>query len=103
MAGVGVAADADRAPVLANYPLRDPQTKPAALALLGSEERLKDSSHCFRRNTYAVIFYCDAHHLRRLTVSTKPRPHSNFRSEEHTSELQSHVNLVCRLLLEKKK
>src|SRR5690242_21501117 len=29
---------------------------------------------------------------------TRPAP----RSEEHTSELQSHVNLVCRLLLEKK-
>src|SRR5690242_20839876 len=28
---------------------------------------------------------------------------SMWRSEEHTSELQSHVNLVCRLLLEKKK
>src|SRR5260370_3585692 len=27
----------------------------------------------------------------------------NNRSEEHTSELQSHLNLVCRLLLEKKK
>src|SRR5260370_12435423 len=27
----------------------------------------------------------------------------NQRSEEHTSELQSHLNLVCRLLLEKKK
>src|SRR5690242_21549905 len=27
---------------------------------------------------------------------------ARFRSEEHTSELQSHVNLVCRLLLEKK-
>src|SRR4029077_10448760 len=27
----------------------------------------------------------------------------NIRSEEHTSELQSHLNLVCRLLLEKKK
>src|SRR5260370_9373267 len=26
-----------------------------------------------------------------------------WRSEEHTSELQSHLNLVCRLLLEKKK
>src|SRR5260370_12945607 len=26
-----------------------------------------------------------------------------IRSEEHTSELQSHLNLVCRLLLEKKK
>src|SRR2546430_11889025 len=30
------------------------------------------------------------------------RPHL-FRSEEHTSELQSQSNLVCRLLLEKKK
>src|SRR5438477_7192470 len=28
---------------------------------------------------------------------------ARWRSEEHTSELQSHVNLVCRLLLEKKK
>src|SRR5256885_12211697 len=31
-----------------------------------------------------------------------PRPHG-VRSEEHTSELQSPCNLVCRLLLEKKK
>src|SRR5256885_3057151 len=29
--------------------------------------------------------------------------HQNARSEEHTSELQSPCNLVCRLLLEKKK
>src|SRR5256885_7062405 len=36
----------------------------------------------------------------RATASTCPR-HS--RSEEHTSELQSPCNLVCRLLLEKKK
>src|SRR5260370_18855606 len=28
---------------------------------------------------------------------------ARWRSEEHTSELQSHLNLVCRLLLEKKK
>src|SRR5580698_5644178 len=33
--------------------------------------------------------------------SLRRRPRK--RSEEHTSELQSHVNLVCRLLLEKKK
>src|SRR5690242_20977048 len=32
-----------------------------------------------------------------------PKPPYDARSEEHTSELQSHVNLVCRLLLEKKK
>src|SRR6476661_6175983 len=31
------------------------------------------------------------------------RPAPDLRSEEHTSELQSHLNLVCRLLLEKKK
>src|SRR5436190_22955369 len=30
-------------------------------------------------------------------------PHLDERSEEHTSELQSHSDLVCRLLLEKKK
>src|SRR3989454_9049296 len=30
-------------------------------------------------------------------------PHNQMRSEEHTSELQSPCNLVCRLLLEKKK
>src|SRR2546427_9176971 len=35
-------------------------------------------------------------------VATGPRPLST-RSEEHTSELQSQSNLVCRLLLEKKK
>src|SRR2546427_9345745 len=32
-----------------------------------------------------------------------PEQHRAFRSEEHTSELQSQSNLVCRLLLEKKK
>src|SRR5256885_11198590 len=38
-----------------------------------------------------------AHHLRRiLRIARK------LRSEEHTSELQSPCNLVCRLLLEKK-
>src|SRR5260370_20309831 len=50
--------------------------------------------------------------LRQLWPILRPRrePHRAFRalrqrprSEEHTSELQSHLNLVCRLLLEKKK
>src|SRR5688572_31208706 len=36
---------------------------------------------------------------RRGAAASSPRP----RSEEHTSELQSQSNLVCRLLLEKKK
>src|SRR5690242_20942999 len=42
---------------------------------------------------------------RRPDAKTEPRLRALWdrRSEEHTSELQSHVNLVCRLLLEKKK
>src|SRR5438034_3394917 len=42
--------------------------------------------------------------LRPGTICHIPKgtPH-DFRSEEHTSELQSHSDLVCRLLLEKKK
>src|SRR5690242_21037931 len=38
-----------------------------------------------------------------LRRSSRRTAGGSFRSEEHTSELQSHVNLVCRLLLEKKK
>src|SRR6266480_6050647 len=38
----------------------------------------------------------------RRSARAAARP-DRLRSEEHTSELQSHVNLVCRLLLEKKK
>src|SRR4051812_49565217 len=43
--------------------------------------------------------------LQAASVSTTAIVTKSFfiRSEEHTSELQSHVNLVCRLLLEKKK
>src|SRR5260370_27963877 len=44
--------------------------------------------------------------LRRSVRGTTPVAESRCsatRSEEHTSELQSHLNLVCRLLLEKKK
>src|SRR4051794_41287381 len=37
------------------------------------------------------------------TTSTWPARSTSSRSEEHTSELQSPVHLVCRLLLEKKK
>src|SRR5260370_19152407 len=59
------------------------------------------------------------HRLRRPDLAPEPLVHAHGaalvdhrrrfehrhlrRSEEHTSELQSHLNLVCRLLLEKKK
>src|SRR2546429_1722460 len=41
----------------------------------------------------------DAH---RVTVGEDPVFGHEYRSEEHTSELQSRLHLVCRLLLEKK-
>src|SRR4051812_35878581 len=51
---------------------------------------------------------CHRKHVANTLLSSAGVPVPAFtlaqaRSEEHTSELQSHVNLVCRLLLEKKK
>src|SRR5699024_11723952 len=42
-----------------------------------------------------------SHSSKRFSSSSSKKP--IFRSEEHTSELQSRFDLVCRLLLEKKK
>src|SRR5438477_2175104 len=50
--------------------------------------KLRAASGMLSRSCRVMIVWCTALELR---------------SEEHTSELQSHVNLVCRLLLEKKK
>src|SRR2546422_4768994 len=47
-------------------------------------------------------FYADVHHHPALDAADDPA-FDNGRSEEHTSELQSRLHLVCRLLLEKKK
>src|SRR5207302_2443872 len=56
---------------------------------------------------YTTLFRSPcAHQLsgnpRILLPDSRPK-HAQSRSEEHTSELQSRENLVCRLLLEKKK
>src|SRR5690242_20833285 len=47
-------------------------------------------------DAFERMFERDKEELRKLGIDIETR------SEEHTSELQSHVNLVCRLLLEKK-
>src|SRR2546422_6397784 len=46
---------------------------------------------------------CYAETPRRDSLRGNARPGGLARSEEHTSELQSRLHLVCRLLLEKKK
>src|SRR5687768_17865834 len=52
-----------------------------------------------RRNSLLEISCCRAARLERSSLLMRSR----VRSEEHTSELQSRLHLVCRLLLEKKK
>src|SRR6516225_1866668 len=61
------------------------------------------SSDLDHRRVLGLLVAEDAaarHRLVQLSAHNRTR---RPRSEEHTSELQSHVNLVCRLLLEKKK
>src|SRR5256885_9359949 len=59
-----------------------------ALPISVQSQHTRDRSCSFLQSTRCVIGGCHEH---------------PFRSEEHTSELQSPCNLVCRLLLEKKK
>src|SRR5438093_5945050 len=51
----------------------------------------------------AQVYSVSADELNRPDVLRKSKAAYDNRSEEHTSELQSLTNLVCRLLLEKKK
>src|SRR4029434_3433915 len=53
---------------------------------------------------YTTLFrsHTHTHTYTHRERQTHVHVHSLIRSEEHTSELQSHLNLVCRLLLEKK-
>src|SRR2546427_9431487 len=53
---------------------------------------------------YTTLFRSDDPSMKMSKSRGETRPrHAIGRSEEHTSELQSQSNLVCRLLLEKKK
>src|SRR4051812_49980299 len=61
------------------------------LRLVGADRGSRECRRCRARTSEFPVRRC---HL---------RTGNSDRSEEHTSELQSHVNIVCRLLLEKKK
>src|SRR2546430_9015681 len=56
----------------------------------------------FRSHHRDTCRLCESSNLE-LVLPLKPSALADARSEEHTSELQSQSNLVCRLLLEKKK
>src|SRR2546422_2657481 len=65
--------------------------QPSALALL-SEVRKRPASSSLKARFASA-----------KPPSPRSSPNASTRSEEHTSELQSRLHLVCRLLLEKKK
>src|SRR5690242_21936735 len=57
----------------------------------------------FKKNAAISLYWYILPRTRQMEPSSVRGKMTFERSEEHTSELQSHVNLVCRLLLEKKK
>src|SRR5207247_9443220 len=64
--------------------------------------RFQKRAHCFLRRDVSAILDLD---LPLTPIGSNDDYHQSgrvARSEEHTSELQSRVDLVCRLLLEKK-
>src|SRR5690242_6216938 len=69
------------------------------LLLFWTFQSVKQASFIVMNVPFALIGGLIALLLTGIHLSVSART----RSEEHTSELQSHVNLVCRLLLEKKK
>src|SRR5438034_7899583 len=74
------------------------KTRPERSAIAGESSSPRMRASAWRLRTTSVIARSAARSVS-LTKSARPL----FRSEEHTSELQSHSDLVCRLLLEKKK
>src|SRR5260370_11362065 len=73
-------------------------------AALGFQDRMGDAvdvaADLFQDIGGAIDHGVEQVHQHRLAGNVR---RTQTRSEEHTSELQSHLNLVCRLLLEKKK
>src|SRR5260221_2598735 len=68
---------------------------------LGLDHELHDASGSCRALEVSIRTAWRRH--RSGDLAERTRRQVSIRSEEHTSELQSHSDLVCRLLLEKKK
>src|SRR5256885_10997333 len=93
------------------HPPRSPLSPSTPLSQSADENRLQILRILMREGRLHVSKICDelgesqpavSHHLTQLRHAGLV-DFSRERSEEHTSELQSPCNLVCRLLLEKKK
>src|SRR5260370_18969245 len=80
---------------------------PALLFLVGASSELRGQGRASQTYSSPVVrahFAAAQEAQKRNDYAIAEREYrAVLRSEEHTSELQSHLNLVCRLLLEKKK
>src|SRR5690348_17444723 len=75
-----------------------------ACAELAASVGVQDPRRILPSNIRSIVQTCLGSGQSRVTLETKLEGRTfSWRSEEHTSELQSPVHLVCRLLLEKKK
>src|SRR5438046_8189776 len=77
--------------------IRTKRTPAIKLGVFASEGRHREEMERFRPSLKELML------LVRLDQQHDAGAQRDSRSEEHTSELQSLTNLVCRLLLEKKK
>src|SRR5438094_4178912 len=102
----------DRRRARPDYPLTDGRTRANVSALCGLISNRTISGWTFLTcssiaatiaSTSAADSVSTKSTLIAATICSGPRCTVNKRSEEHTSELQSPYDLVCRLLLEKKK
>src|SRR3989449_11059860 len=78
--------------------IRPDDTQPWPRKLIGTLNNLYAPAPCFQVHAPEIISILEHPHE---TLTELDR--ASWRSEEHTSELQSRLHLVCRLLLEKKK
>src|SRR5699024_11507770 len=88
-----------RHPVPTLFPYTTLFRSPAAAVVPASTDQVKAAAPKFTRYGESVVREV----LSAVFIEERPLPERRRRSEEHTSELQSRFDLVCRLLLEKKK
>src|SRR5690606_41356371 len=92
---------------LHSFPTRRSSDLPSAISppLINATNlpALASSNICSRISTISLLASPGVTHPGNATMFLSLIYASSSRSEEHTSELQSRENLVCRLLLEKKK
>src|SRR5260370_41704275 len=88
--------------VAGTYAQERPNAKPVNAIKAVRFGKLWDAKGKLWTNAIVIV---EGDRIRNVTTDglAVPAGAETIRSEEHTSELQSHLNLVCRLLLEKKK